>query len=55
MLEDANIKLAAVATDIQGASAWAMLKAIVSGNTDPEALADLAKGLLKKKRRLKNG
>lgn len=50
VLEDANIKLAAVVTDIQGASAWAMLQAIVSGNTNPESLADLAKGLLRKKR-----
>jgi transposase len=49
VLEDANIKLAAVVTDIQGVSAWAMLQAIVSGNTDPEALANLAKGLLRKK------
>jgi len=50
VLEDANIKLASVVTDIQGVSAWAMLQAIVDGNTDPEALADLAKGLLRKKR-----
>lgn len=50
VLEDANIKLASVVTDIQGVSAWAMLEAIVSGTTDPEALADLAKGLLRKKR-----
>ena len=50
VLEDANIKLAGVATDIQGVSAWAMLEAIVAGTTDPEVLADLAKGLLRKKR-----
>lgn len=50
VLEDANIKLASVVTDIQGMSAWAMLKAIAEGTTNPEALADLAKGLLKKKR-----
>lgn len=50
VLEDANIKLAGVVTDIQGVSAWAMLQAIVEGTTDPEALADLAKGLLRKKR-----
>jgi transposase len=49
VLEDANIKLAGVVTDIQGISAWAMLQAIVAGNTNPEALADLAKGLLRKK------
>lgn len=50
VLEDANIKLAGVVTDIQGVSAWAMLQAIVAGNADPEALANLAKGLLRKKR-----
>jgi transposase len=50
VLEDANIKLAGVVTDIQGVSAWAMLQAIVEGNTDPEAMADLAKGRLRKKR-----
>ena len=50
VLEDANIKLAGVATDIQGVSAWAMLEAIVSGTTDPAALADLAKGRLRTKR-----
>lgn len=50
VLEDANIKLAGVVTDIQGVSAWAMLQAIVEGNTDTEAMADLAKGLLRKKR-----
>ncbi|MFN2514934.1 MAG: IS110 family transposase [Pyrinomonadaceae bacterium] len=50
VLEDANIKLASVVTDIQGASAWAMLQAIVAGKSDPEALANLAKGLLRKKR-----
>lgn len=50
VLEDANIKLASVVTDIQGVSAWAMLKAIAEGTCDPVALADLAKGLLRKKR-----
>jgi len=50
VLEDANIKLAGVVTDIQGVSSWAMLREIVSGNADPESPADLAKGLLRKKR-----
>jgi transposase len=49
VLEDANIKLAGVVTDIQGVSAWAMLQEIVAGTTDPEVLASLAKGLLRKK------
>jgi len=50
VLEDANIKLAGVVTDIQGVSAGAILQAIVDGSTDPEALAELAKGRLRKKR-----
>lgn len=49
-LETANIKLSSVATDIMGKSGRAMLEAILSGQTDPDALADLAQGLLKKKR-----
>lgn len=41
-LEDANIKLASVATDVMGVSGRAMLKAIISGQEDPKVLADLA-------------
>jgi transposase len=48
-LEDSGIKLDCVATDILGASGRAMLDALVSGTTDPELLADLAKGKLRKK------
>lgn len=50
VLEDANIKLASVVTDIQGLSAKAMLEAIAAGTSDPEVLAQLARGLLRKKR-----
>ena len=49
VLEDANVKLASVVTDIQGVSAWAMLRAMVGGVTDPQALAGLAKGRLRQK------
>jgi transposase len=48
-LEGANIKLAAVATDILGVSARQMLEAIVAGNTDASAMADLAQGRMRKK------
>jgi transposase len=48
-LEDTNIKLDCVATDILGASGRAMLDALVSGTTDPEVLAELAKGRLRAK------
>jgi transposase len=50
LLEDANIKLASVATDIMGVSGRAMLAALLAGHTDPQALADLAKGRLRSKR-----
>lgn len=50
LLESANIKLASVATDVVGASGRAMLKALVSGEHDPEHLAELAKGTLRAKR-----
>jgi transposase len=49
VLEDANIKLASVATDIVGVSGRAMLQGLVGGQTDPLVLADLAKGRLRDK------
>ncbi len=42
VLEDANIKLASVASDVLGVSGRAMLEAIVAGEEDPGRLADLA-------------
>lgn len=48
-LEDANIKLASVATDVMGVSGRAMLKAIISGQEDPKVLADLAQRRLRGK------
>ncbi len=50
VLEDANIKLASVVTEMTGVSALAMLQAIIGGAEDPEALAGLARGRLKEKR-----
>jgi transposase len=49
ILEDSGIKLDCVASDILGASGRAMLDALVAGTTDPELLAELAKGKLRKK------
>lgn len=49
VLEGANIKLAAVATDITGKSARAMLEALVEGSTDVEIMAELAKGRMRTK------
>jgi transposase len=48
-LEGANLKLAAVATDVLGASGRAMLTAILGGEAAPEVLAELAKGRLRAK------
>ena len=48
-LEDTGIKLDCVATDILGKSGRDMLDALVQGTTDPEVLAELARGKLRKK------
>ena len=50
VLEDTNLKLARVATDIVGLSARAMLERLLSGERDPALLAGLAKGRLRQKR-----
>jgi hypothetical protein len=46
-LEDANIKLTGVVSDVLGKSGRAILDALVAGETDPERLVDLAGGRLK--------
>jgi transposase len=48
-LEDTGIKLDCVASDILGVSGRRMLAALCEGTTDPELLADLAKGRLRAK------
>ena len=49
VLEDANIKLASVATDTLGASGRAMLEAIIQGEQDSHRLAEMSRGLLRNK------
>lgn len=49
ILEDANLKLASVLSDILGRSGRAMLEALIAGETDPERLAELAQGTARKK------
>jgi transposase len=49
VLEGANIKLAAVATDVLGKSGRDMLNALMGGEQDAEALAELARGRLRAK------
>jgi transposase len=48
-LECTNIKLSSVATDITGVSATAMLQELLAGQKDPNVLAQLARGTLRKK------
>ena len=49
LLEDALIKISTVATDIMGVSGRAMIEALIAGQRDPHALADLAKGRMRVK------
>lgn len=49
VLEDANVKLGSVATDVLGTSCRKMLRAIVAGERDGAKLADLALGKLRNK------
>src|SRR5947209_4294511 len=49
VLEDANIKLGSVASDVFGASGRAILQALMNDETNAEALADLSKGRLRNK------
>ena len=50
VLEDANIKLASVATDVLGVSGRAMIRALIEGEQDGARLAALARGRLQRKR-----
>ena len=49
VLEDANIKLARVATDVLGVSGRDRLEALIAGETDPTQRADLARKRLREK------
>jgi transposase len=49
VLEDANIKLGSVATDVLGVSGRDMLRALIAGEANPEVLAELARGKLRVK------
>lgn len=50
ILEDANIKIGSVVSDLFGVSGMRILQSIIDGETDAEKLADLAHGTLQKKR-----
>jgi len=49
VLETANIKLSSVATDVLGVSGRDMIEALIAGVSDAEAMAELARGRLRKK------
>ena len=49
LLETCNVKLSSVASNVFGKSGRAMLRAIIAGQADPKALAQLAQGRLRKK------
>ena len=49
LLEDAQIKISAVLSNLHGVTARAMMDALIAGQRDPRALAQLAKGRVRKK------
>jgi transposase len=49
VLEDTNVKLASVVSDPFGVSGRKMIEALATGQNDPKALSQLAKGVLRRK------
>jgi transposase len=49
VLEDANVKLSSVASNVVGVSGRSMLEAIIEGESDPNRLAQLARRKLRGK------
>jgi transposase len=49
VLEDAGIKIDSVASDLLGVSGRAMIEALIAGERDPARLAELARGVLRRK------
>jgi transposase len=49
LLEDAQVKLSSVISDIFGVSGRAMLQALIAGQRDPAVLAQLARGSMRRK------
>jgi len=50
LLEDTNLKLGSVVSDLFGVTGRRMLAVLVAGERDPQVLASLALGALKHKR-----
>jgi transposase len=49
LLEDAHLKLSSVVSDIHGVSGRAMLRAIIAGERNPRVLAEMARGVMRRK------
>jgi transposase len=49
LLEDAHLKLSSVISDIHGASGQDMLRALAAGERDPKVLAQMARGVMRRK------
>jgi transposase len=49
LLEDAHLKLPSVISDIHGASGRDMLAAVIAGERNPKTLADLARGVMRRR------
>jgi transposase len=49
LLEDAHLKLSSVISDIHGVSGLEMLRAIAAGERDPRVLAEMARGVMRRK------
>ena len=49
LLEDAHLKLSSVISDIHGVSGRDMLRAIIAGERSPRVLAELARGVMRRK------
>ena len=49
LLEDAQIKISAVLSNLHGVTGRAIMDALIAGERDPRTLAGLAKGLARKK------
>jgi transposase len=49
LLEDAHLKLSSVIADIHGVSGRVMLRAVIAGERNPRALAEMALGVMRRK------
>ena len=49
LLEDAHLKLSSVISDIHGVSGRAMLAAMIAGERNPRVLAEMARGVMRRK------